>query len=322
MSPSPQDPTHATAPAAAAAEQFAAAAPPAPEPAVDPSPCSVPSDEFMMHAFKVVPCVREDQHAWLACPFRHSSEALCRRDPRLHTGVACPNMKQTGCCKMGEACSYAHNVLEYWLHPTRYRTQLCERGADCERNVCFFAHSADQLRAPDNSWPDGLSAHTGSEAALATPSAPAPARPPAAAAREAAHQDSTGRRAVLPGTPGLRSVPEHRGTAQAPGALGRPAANPSGAVAVTRLLALPAGQRHELQDPQLLAQVAALQGKLHPPSRRLTGSAAAKLFSAPEGLASVLAWEAGSSMSSASLSGSLSFDAPSTGRSRSGTLSN
>ena len=49
-------------------------------------------------------------------------------------------LPQTGACIRGEKCPYAHNVFEYWLHPTRYRTQLCNDGPMCRRGICFFAH--------------------------------------------------------------------------------------------------------------------------------------------------------------------------------------
>lgn len=35
----------------------------------------------------------------------------------------------------GDNCPYAHNVFEYWLHPTRYRTQLCNDMEKCNRKV-------------------------------------------------------------------------------------------------------------------------------------------------------------------------------------------
>lgn len=31
---------------------------------------------------------------------------------------------QEGTCVRGDNCPYAHNVFEYWLHPTRY-VELC-----------------------------------------------------------------------------------------------------------------------------------------------------------------------------------------------------
>ena len=58
----------------------------------------------------------------------------------LHVGVQAT-------CKRGDACPYAHGVFECWLHPSRYRTQLCKDGAGCTRSVCFFAHTLQELRA-------------------------------------------------------------------------------------------------------------------------------------------------------------------------------
>lgn len=85
------------------------------------------------------------------CPFAHPQEKARRRDPRTHsyTGIACPSMKREGTCAFGDWCPYAHNVFEYWLHPTRYRTQLCNDGSNCNRKICFFAHSLDELRVPE-----------------------------------------------------------------------------------------------------------------------------------------------------------------------------
>lgn len=49
-------------------------------------------------------------------------------------------------CIKGDSCHLAHGVFECWLHPSRYRTQLCNDGISCRRRVCFFAHTVDQLR--------------------------------------------------------------------------------------------------------------------------------------------------------------------------------
>lgn len=52
---------------------------------------------------------------------QRTGEKARRRDPRVssYTGIACPDMKKDGVCVRGELCPYAHNVFEYWLHPTR-----------------------------------------------------------------------------------------------------------------------------------------------------------------------------------------------------------
>lgn len=52
----------------------------------------------------------------------------------------------------GEMCPYSHGVFESWLHPSRYRTQLCKDGTSCSRPLCFFAHSLPELRAPTHTW--------------------------------------------------------------------------------------------------------------------------------------------------------------------------
>jgi hypothetical protein len=100
------------------------------------------SDQFRMASMKVLPCSKRFVHDWTECPFAHPQEKARRRDPSIHnyTGIACPSMKKEGCCAFGDHCPYAHNVFEYWLHPTRYRTQLCNDGSNCKRKICFFAH--------------------------------------------------------------------------------------------------------------------------------------------------------------------------------------
>jgi hypothetical protein len=37
-------------------------------------------------------------------------------------------------------------VFEFWLHPHRYRTEMCKVGAGCNRRICFFAHKPEELR--------------------------------------------------------------------------------------------------------------------------------------------------------------------------------
>ena len=72
---------------------------------------------------QVLACSKRFVHDWTSCPFAHAGEKARRRDPRdprvRYTGIACPDMKSGGGCARGELCPYAHNVFEYWLHPTR-----------------------------------------------------------------------------------------------------------------------------------------------------------------------------------------------------------
>eukprot|EP00210_Caulerpa_lentillifera_P007155 g6845.t1 len=108
------------------------------------------TDDFRMYGLKVIDCSKRHSHDWTTCPFAHPNEKARRRDPRKvhYTGVFCPYIRQGQECPFGEHCPCSHNTFEYWLHPSRYRTQFCNIAASCNRNVCFFAHSIEELRVP------------------------------------------------------------------------------------------------------------------------------------------------------------------------------
>ncbi|GMH32170.1 hypothetical protein BSKO_00004 [Bryopsis sp. KO-2023] len=108
------------------------------------------TDDFRVNSFKVVPCSKRFSHDWTTCPFAHPGEKARRRDPNQckYAAIACIDMKNTNFCPRGEECPYAHNVFEYWMHPTRYRTQMCNDGMNCRRKICFFAHKKDEIRTP------------------------------------------------------------------------------------------------------------------------------------------------------------------------------
>ncbi|KAL2225938.1 UNVERIFIED_CONTAM: Zinc finger CCCH domain-containing protein 30 [Sesamum indicum] len=105
------------------------------------------TDEFRMFSFKVRPCSRAYSHDWTECPFVHPGENARRRDPRKYhySCVPCPDFRK-GACRRGDMCEYAHGVFECWLHPAQYRTRLCKDGTSCNRRVCFFAHTTEELR--------------------------------------------------------------------------------------------------------------------------------------------------------------------------------
>ncbi|KAM6582041.1 hypothetical protein CsatB_009043 [Cannabis sativa] len=106
------------------------------------------SDEFRMYAYKIKRCPRMRSHDWTECPYAHRGEKAQRRDPRKfnYSAIVCPAFRNGASCSKGDTCEFAHGVFEYWLHPARYRTRACNSGQLCQRKVCFFAHSPDQLR--------------------------------------------------------------------------------------------------------------------------------------------------------------------------------
>ncbi|XP_034710481.1 zinc finger CCCH domain-containing protein 54-like [Vitis riparia] len=107
------------------------------------------SDEFRMYGFKIKKCSKTRSHDWTECPFAHRGEKAKRRDPRKvnYAAISCPDFRNGAECPRGEACEFAHGVFEYWLHPAKYRTRACNAGTFCQRKVCFFAHTPEQLRA-------------------------------------------------------------------------------------------------------------------------------------------------------------------------------
>lgn len=56
-------------------------------------------------------------------------------------------------CTQGRAITLARLATrrfteELLFSSNRYRTQICNDGAQCNRSVCFFAHSLEELRVP------------------------------------------------------------------------------------------------------------------------------------------------------------------------------
>ncbi|GBF97613.1 hypothetical protein Rsub_10749 [Raphidocelis subcapitata] len=120
-------------------------------------PCPY-ADEFMVWCFKVVEC-DNPQHTrddWDTCPFAHVGEVVTRRPPQTHLPKLCPKARRA--CRKGAACCYAHNVFEHWLHPSRFKTEMCSHGARCDRPLCFFAHYDYEIRHPSPSADEVLAA--------------------------------------------------------------------------------------------------------------------------------------------------------------------
>ncbi|XP_015075554.1 zinc finger CCCH domain-containing protein 2-like [Solanum pennellii] len=105
------------------------------------------SDNFRMYIYKVQKCSKHYCHDWTSCPFTHQGEKARRRDPRKYNyfPISCPSYKFASCIK-GDHCELCHGVFEYWLHPAKYRTILCQAGTSCNRPICFFAHTLKELR--------------------------------------------------------------------------------------------------------------------------------------------------------------------------------
>eukprot|EP00775_Hariotina_reticulata_P010639 gene10639-10797_t len=113
------------------------------------------SEAFYLNCFKILPCSKRYAHEWTTCPFAHPGEKAKRRDPRCYNYDCemCPAVVKGEVCELGQACPHSHHVFESWLHPQKFRTMLCKDGDSCHREVCFFAHGAEQLRVPSRDTP-------------------------------------------------------------------------------------------------------------------------------------------------------------------------
>jgi hypothetical protein len=124
------------------------------EPGLDPQlEALYASDNFRMYRFKVQRCPSSlTTHDWTDCPYLHPGEKARRRDPRKfhYSSELCADFRKNGKCAKRDTCRLAHGVFEMWLHPDKYRTELCRDGTGCTRKVCFFAHTVGQLRWPGN----------------------------------------------------------------------------------------------------------------------------------------------------------------------------
>ncbi|EXB93305.1 Zinc finger CCCH domain-containing protein 56 [Morus notabilis] len=136
------------------------------------------TDEFRMYEFKIQPCSRSRSHDWMECPFLHPGETARRRDPRKfrYSLVSCYHHYYAPPCSRGDLCEFAHGIFEILLHPSQYRTRLCKDGTSCNRRVCCFAHTAEELRPVDSYTGSAVpsSPHSATSAGIAVGSAMSP----------------------------------------------------------------------------------------------------------------------------------------------------
>jgi hypothetical protein len=100
------------------------------------------------------------QEPRVACDRQHACHARCHVSVRLQTPPKCRQLLRSFLCARGSgrrgpaapaptlpreiswlqvACTrHAHAPL--YLRPDRFRTQMCKRGQECNRKICFFAH--------------------------------------------------------------------------------------------------------------------------------------------------------------------------------------
>lgn len=105
---------------------------------------------------QVCPSVQSNSsnHNPKRCFFYHDYSKDRRRPFTCHTSSMCPMIKSAASgykCPVGDACKLAHNRVEEFYHPEKYKTKFCQSYPDnldlCEygAHFCAFAHSEEEL---------------------------------------------------------------------------------------------------------------------------------------------------------------------------------
>jgi len=99
-----------------------------------------------LNFFKTQPCKIKEPHLPKRCPFYHDPKRDRRRPPNLYCADMCVYALNEKECPYGDSCQNAHNRVEEFYHPTKYRSRFCTyyptNIASCEYgDFCCFAHS-------------------------------------------------------------------------------------------------------------------------------------------------------------------------------------
>lgn len=122
--------------------------------------------DFYLYTYKVAPCSVTGPHEWSTCPFWHPGERARRRDPTRfsYEPLLCPDDKKGVSCPRGDACPYTHHVYEYWLHPKRFRTLMCQQVGG--RGALLLLYSTAQHSTAQYSTAQRSTTHLAGGAAL------------------------------------------------------------------------------------------------------------------------------------------------------------
>jgi len=105
-----------------------------------------------VYSFKTKPCKIKEPHLPKRCPFYHDARKD-RRRPQVtsYSADMCVYALNEKECPYGDSCPNAHNRVEEFYHPTKYKTKFCTTYpnsiASCEYGeYCCFAHSESDIK--------------------------------------------------------------------------------------------------------------------------------------------------------------------------------
>ncbi len=124
-----------------------------PKPA--PSPAPQPAQECRhidIATFKTRQCKIREPHLPKRCPYYHDARKDRRRPPsHNYAAEMCVYALNEKDCPYGDSCQNAHNRVEEFYHPSKYKTKFCTTYpngvANCEYgDFCCFAHSEQDIK--------------------------------------------------------------------------------------------------------------------------------------------------------------------------------
>jgi len=104
--------------------------------------------------FKTQPCKLQMTHNPKKCFYYHDANKMMDRRRPLGTYISemCSSVQQDSAaeCQYGDSCVFAHNKVEDFYHPEKYKTKFCRTYPDkvdtCDYgDMCAYAHSEEEL---------------------------------------------------------------------------------------------------------------------------------------------------------------------------------
>lgn len=99
-----------------------------------------------LQVFKTEPCSNSARHDLKRCIYYHKQDR--RRPLGRYSSEVCPHGQHK--CALDDDCPYAHNRVEEFYHPEKYKTKFCKAFpasvSKCEfGELCAFAHCEEEL---------------------------------------------------------------------------------------------------------------------------------------------------------------------------------
>ena len=102
-----------------------------------------------MTVFKTKKCIIDckDVKKKMRCAMYHDEKTDRRRKLGTYRAQKCQFIMKKKPCVAGDRCTFAHNTVEEFYHPEKYKAKFCsKKPEDCDYGAyCSFAHSEAEI---------------------------------------------------------------------------------------------------------------------------------------------------------------------------------